>query len=62
MQSILVLSADAKLANHYYADLALAVPQHTHISKNTKSTVKCCYVMHSYVGTILHNSIFPPEN
>ena len=32
--------------------LTRAASQHTDTSKNTKTTVKCCYVLHSYVGTI----------
>ena len=36
------------------------------VSKNTKATLKCCYGLHSCVGTILsnewmHNTICPPE-
>ena len=32
-----------------------AVSQHTDSSKNTQATLKCCYALHSYVGTILNH-------
>ena len=32
--------------------VAWAVSQHTDSSKNTQATLKCCYTLHSYVGTI----------
>ena len=49
-----------------FTALTQAGSQHTDTSKNAMATLKCCYVLHSYVGTILammsslHNSIHPP--
>ena len=35
-----------------------AVSQHTDTSKNTKATLKRCYALHSYAGTIFSHGKF----
>ena len=37
------------------AALAVAMSQHIDASKNTTTTLKCCYALHSYVGTVFRH-------
>ena len=37
------------------AALAVVMSQHTDASKNTTTTLKCCYALHSYVGTVFRH-------
>ena len=49
MQFLIMITARSCLTS---ALLPWAVSLHTDISKNTKAVLKCCNVLHTYMGTI----------